>query len=109
MHEKLAVWTRVAAVLAAVAIGALLFTIKSDLAAISLGLVSKPVESLVSHQPASMQSLKACLCSPTRGTITIVTTRGRDESIAEADARHLADIAAWKAQVTDAVDCPCPD
>jgi hypothetical protein len=77
LHEKLAVWTRVAAVLAAVAIGWLLYTIKSDLSAIGESLSMRPHsgEVTINTREASMISVTKSWVSDGQ-TITVTTTLG---------------------------------
>jgi hypothetical protein len=108
LHEKLAVWTRVAAVLAAVAIGALLFTIKSDLVSVSKTLADRPAETnTVINREASMISFQKSWESAECGTVTVLTVCGIDyngnpipggETLAECIERHRTTVARLMAE-----------
>lgn len=110
-HGALAGAARVAAIAAALVIAGLLYTIKADLASIGAAILQRdagPQSVNVAHQEAEMSNLKKCLCSPTLGLITVITTCARNETPEECAERHRQAIARWKAAVPDAVDCECP-
>lgn len=109
MHEKLAGFTRLTAVLSLAVLAWLLVSIKSDLASVVASLARVPARIEVAYHQAAMITLKKCLCSPTVGLITIITVCEPEESPADCRARHLRTIQAWKDAVPDAVECECPD
>lgn len=108
MHEKLAGVTRLAIVLSVAGFGWLLVSIKADLADVVRSLTQVPATLNVAHHEAEMSNLKKCLCSPTLGLITIITTCLPRETPEECAERHRLAIARWKAAVPDAVECDCP-
>lgn len=102
MHEKLAVWTRIATVLAALAIGGLLVTIKSDLVGVTKTLAARPADPTVNiNQQSSMISFQKSWESAECGTVTVLTVCGTDydgspipgETVAQCLARHRAQVA----------------
>lgn len=108
MHEKLAGWTRLAAVLGVAVVGVLLVSIKADLADVVRTLAHVPQALTVSHHEADMTTLTKCLCSPTLGVLRVVTTCRPEEAPADCAQRHRDAIARWKLAVPDAVECDCP-
>lgn len=90
-------------------VGWLLVSIKADLADVVRSLSTVPAAVTVAHHEAEMSNLKKCLCSPTLGLITIITTCTPRETPEECAERHRQAIARWKAAVPDAVECDCPD